>query len=165
MELSSRGGHMIPEQVWDRPDIPDLELFLGKPTGSACPLVWAHSEYIRLRRSLRDGKVFDLPAHAVQRYQVEKQKAEFFGWRFNNKCRTMPQGKKLRIVLLTPAQVRYSFDAWKTTQNISSRDTGLGVQAADLATDKLPSGKVIAFTFFWPQENRWENENYEVLIQ
>ena len=165
MELSSRGGHMIPEQVWDRPDIPDLELFLGKPTGSACPLVWAHSEYIRLRRSLRDGKVFDLPAHAVQRYQVEKQKAEFFGWRFNNKCRTMPQGKKLRIILLTPAQVRYSFDAWKTTQNISSRDTGLGVQAADLATDKLPSGKVIAFTFFWPQENRWENENYEVLIQ
>src|SRR5713226_2082655 len=52
MELSSEGGRLIPEQVWDSADIPAFELFRGKPSGSACPLVWAHSEYIKLRRSL-----------------------------------------------------------------------------------------------------------------
>ena len=74
MELSTEGGRLIPEQVWDADDIPALELFRGKPTGSACPLVWAHSEYVKLRRSLRDGKIFDQPPQTVQRYQVEKQK-------------------------------------------------------------------------------------------
>ena len=56
MELSTNGSRLLPEQVWDTADIPDRELFLGKPSGSACPLVWAHSEYIKLVRSLKDGK-------------------------------------------------------------------------------------------------------------
>ena len=75
MELSTEGGRLIPEQVWDADDIPALELFRGKPSGSACPLVWAHSEYIKLRRSLRDGKIFDQPPQTVQRYQVERKKS------------------------------------------------------------------------------------------
>ena len=94
MELSTEGGRLIPEQVWDADDIPALELFRGKPTGSACPLVWAHSEYIKLRRSLRDGKIFDQPPQTVQRYQVERKKSAYFEWRFNNKCRTMSAGKE-----------------------------------------------------------------------
>ena len=73
MEFSTEGGRLIPEQVWDAPDIPERELFAGKPTGSACPLVWAHSEYIKLRRSLQEGKIFDQPPQTVQRYLVEKE--------------------------------------------------------------------------------------------
>lgn len=61
MEFSTEGGRLIPEQVWDAADIPARELFTGKPTFAACPLVWAHSEYIKLRRSLRDGRIFDQP--------------------------------------------------------------------------------------------------------
>lgn len=69
MENSSVGqGRLLPEQVWDAADIPALELLRGKPTGSACPLVWAHSEYIKLRRSIHDGKIFDQPPQTVQRY-------------------------------------------------------------------------------------------------
>src|ERR1700688_624075 len=81
MELSTEGGRLIPEQVWDAGDIPGRELFAGKPTGSACPLVWAHSEYIKLRRSLRDRKIFDQPPQTVQRYQIEKKKSTYFAWR------------------------------------------------------------------------------------
>ena len=69
MEGSTAGAsRLIPEQVWDAPDIPELELFTGKPSGSACPLVWAHAEYVKLRRSLRDGSIFDQPPQTVQRY-------------------------------------------------------------------------------------------------
>ena len=95
---------------------PRLELFRGKPSGSACPLVWAHSEYVKLRRSLRDGKIFDQPPQTVQRYLVEKPTRQIFGWRFNNKARTVPRNKKLRIVLLSPALVHWSIDGWKTSQ-------------------------------------------------
>ena len=37
------------------------------------PLVWAHAEYVKLCRSLGDGRVFDTPPQPVQRYQVQKR--------------------------------------------------------------------------------------------
>ncbi len=50
---------MIPEQVWDAADIPERFLFNGRPTGSSMPLAWAHSEYIKLLRSLHDNAIWD----------------------------------------------------------------------------------------------------------
>jgi glucoamylase len=164
MELSTEGGRLIPEQVWDRTDIPALELFLGKPSGSACPLVWAHSEYIKLRRSLRDGKIFDQPSQTVQRYVVEKQRATHFEWRFNNKCRSMPKSKTLRIILPAPALVHWSVDGWRTTQDTNTRDP-LGIYVADLPTNKLNPGEQILFTFYWQNEQRWEGTDFSVTIE
>jgi glucoamylase len=161
------GGHtrLLPEQVWDADDIPELELFRGKPTGSACPLVWAHSEYVKLRRSLRDGKIFDQPPQTVQRYLVEKPTRQVFGWRFNNKARSLPRNKKLRIVLLTPARVHWSIDGWKSAHDTDTRDTGLGVYTLDLPTASLPGGSQVVFTFYWPQESRWEGTDYSVVVE
>jgi glucoamylase len=165
MEASTEGGRLLPEQVWDADDIPERELFRGKPTGSACPLVWAHAEYVKLRRSLRDGKVFDQPPQTVQRYQVEKRKADYFVWSFNNKCRTMPRGKKLRLALLEPALVHWTLDAWATIEDTNTRDTGLGVYAIDLPTDKLTAGREVAFTVYWLQKHQWEGVNFSVVVE
>jgi len=160
-------GHsrLLPEQVWDSDDIPALELFRGKPSGSACPLVWAHSEYVKLRRSLRDGRIFDQPPQTVQRYQVEKPTREVFGWRFNNKARSIPRNKKLRIVLLSPASVHWSIDGWQSFQDTKTRDTGLGIHILDLPTASLASGSRVVFTFYWPDKNQWEGQDYSVLVE
>jgi glucoamylase len=83
MESFANEGGLISEQIWDSPDLPKLNLFLGKPSGSAMPLVWAHAEYIKLRRSLRDGHVFDLPPQTVRRYLVDKTVSPRMVWRFN----------------------------------------------------------------------------------
>jgi glucoamylase len=157
-------SRLLPEQVWDADDIPSLELFRGKPTGSACPLVWAHSEYIKLRRSLRDGKIFDQAPQTVQRYQIEKPTREFSGWRINNKPRSVPQHKKLRIKLLDPALVHWSIDGWNSAHDTNTRDTGLGLHILDLPTASLPAGSPIMFTFLWTQENRWEGKDYTVTV-
>jgi glucoamylase len=158
-------GRLLPEQVWDADDLAPLELFRGKPTGSACPLVWAHSEYVKLRRSLRDGKVFDQPPQTVQRYLVEKPTRQIFGWRFNNKTRSIPRYKKLRLVLLNPAMVHWSIDSWKSSQDTNTRDTGCGTYILDLPTTSLPAGSKVDFTFYWPQESRWEEKNYSVRVE
>jgi glucoamylase len=158
-------GRLLPEQVWDADDIPERELFRGKPSGSACPLVWAHSEYVKLRRSLRDGKIFDQPPQTVQRYLVEKPTRQIFGWRLNNKTRSVPRHKKLRIVLLNPALVRWSIDGWISSQETNTRDTGLGTYVLDLPTASLPAGSQVAFSFYWPQENRWEGVDYSVTVE
>ena len=166
MEQCPAGAsRLLPEQVWDANDIPALELFRGKPSGSACPLVWAHAEYIKLRRSLRDGQIFDQPPQTVQRYQIEKPVRRIFGWRFNNKARSVPQGKTLRVVLLTPGLVRWSINGWKTAQDAEARDTGLRTYILDLPTASLPAGSQVVFTFYWSAENRWEGTDYTVAVE
>ena len=166
LENSTAGeGRLIPEQVWDSADIPALELFRGKPSGSACPLVWAHSEYIKLRRSIRDGKIFDQPPQTVQRYLKEKHVRQFFGWRFNNKTKSIPRNKTLRIVLLSPGRVHWSVDNWHSSHDTEAKDTGLGIYILDLPTASLPPGGQAVFTFFWPNENRWEGTDFRVTIE
>jgi glucoamylase len=158
-------SRLLPEQVWDAADIPSFELFRGKPTGSACPLVWAHAEYVKLRRSIRDNKIFDQPPQTVKRYLIDKHVRQIFGWRFNNKTRSVPRNKTLRIVLLTPARVHWSVDGWNSTHDTDARDTGLGIYTLDLPTASLPVGTQAVFTFFWPQENRWEGTDYIVTVE
>jgi glucoamylase len=161
--FASKGG-LLPEQVWDAKDIPERELFFGKPSGSAMPLVWAHAEYVKLCRSLADGRVFDAPLQTVQRYQVEKVDSPHAIWRFNHKCRRFQAGKILRIELLQPALIHWSPDGWRTTVDSQTRDTGLGNHVADLPTAGLPSGARLSFTFHWPLANRWEGADFEVTI-
>ena len=165
MEDSTEGGRLIPEQVWDTQDLPERELFVGKPSGSACPLVWAHAEYIKLRRSLRDGVVFDQAPQPVQRYQVEKKTSPYFGWRCNNKPRSMPCGKILRVVLRAPALVHWSVDDWHTSHDTATRDSGLHMHYADLPTEKLTVGQKVIFTLRWIEEDRWEGTNYTVTVE
>jgi len=165
MEGSTAGAsRLIPEQVWDGPALPEYELFPGKPSGSACPLVWAHAEYVKLRRSLRDGKVFDQPAQPAKRYLVEKKTSQIFPWRFNNKVRSLPCGKNLRIAVLAPARVHWSVDGWTTTNDLQTADTGLGLHFVDLLTNKLPVGRQIDFTFLWA-DGRWEGTNFTVGVE
>ena len=166
MELSTAGAsRLIPEQVWDASDIPDLELYKGKPTGSACPLVWAHAEYIKLRRSLREGRVFDQPPQTVQRYLVEKRRCDHFLWVLQNKVHTLPCGKKLRIALPAPATVVWSMDDWKSTRETPTRDTKLGIYVADLPTGEMKAAEAVAFTFCWEPDRRWEGVNYRVAVE
>jgi glucoamylase len=114
---------------------------------------------------LHDGKIFDQPLQTVQRYVFGEQKSTFFGWRFNNKCRSMPQGKQLRLALTSPATVHWSIDGWQTSQDTGSRPTGLGIHAADLPTNELTGGREILFTFYWQQAQHWEGTNFSVVVE
>ncbi len=165
VEFSTNGSRLLPEQVWDSTDIPERELFLGKPSGSACPLVWAHSEYIKLVRSIKDGKIFDQPPQTVKRYRVEQRKSLCWEWRFNNKCRILPSGKDLRIALMAPATVHWSEDGWQTVHDSATRDTGLGIHVADIPSHGLDPGHTVVFTFFWQQAQHWEGVDFSVTIQ
>ncbi|HMD16262.1 MAG TPA: glucan 1,4-alpha-glucosidase [Terriglobales bacterium] len=165
MESSTGASRLIPEQVWDTNDIPERELFTGKGSGSACPLVWAHAEYIKLRRSLVDGKIFDQPPQTVERYLAKKVSTQYFNWRFNNKPRTIPCGKKLRLLLLEPAMVHWSFDSWQTAHDNDSEESGWNLQHLDLPTETLAAGRQIIFTFYWKNSGRWEGTDFSITVE
>jgi len=118
-----------------------------------------------LRRSLREGKIFDQPPQTVQRYIVDKKHASCFAWRLNNKCRSIPKGKVLRVILYSSALVHWSFDGWQTSMDTDTSNTGLGTHVADLPSDKLASGRQVVFTVYWKEEQRWEGIDFTVTVE
>ena len=165
LEAFANEGGMIPEQVWDANDIPDRGLFFGRPSGSAMPLAWAQAEYVKLCRSLSEGRVFDTPPQTTERYLVKRTDTPYTVWRFNNKCHAMLPGKTLRIEVLAPAMVHWSTDNWRTVTDTDTRDTGLGLHVADLSTQTLPPETQILFTFCWPGDRRWEGTDFTIEVE
>ncbi|MES1255474.1 MAG: glucan 1,4-alpha-glucosidase [Acidobacteriota bacterium] len=165
MEACASDGGLLPEQIWDDADVPERELFAGRPSGSAMPLVWAHAEYLKLRRSLRDGRIFDLPPQTWQRYVATRTRPAHACWRFNHKLETMLFGRVLRIETLVPAVVRWSTDDWADTRETEARDTGLDEYVTDLPTETLLPGTVVVFTFYWPEAGRWEGVDFRVVVE
>lgn len=163
LESCASEGSLLPEQIWDAPDVPERELFNGRPSGSAMPLVWAHAEYVKLLRSLRDDRVFDVPPQPAGRY-VGESVSPYAIWRFNQKCRTIPVGKTLRVEARAPSVVRWSADGWRNVHDTPARDTDLGMHVVDLPTAMLPAGSRIHFTFYWPETARWEGVNFAVVL-
>ncbi|GBE94313.1 glycoside hydrolase family 15 protein [Nostoc cycadae] len=164
MEGFASNSCLLPEQVWDEADKPDVHLYLGKPTGSAMPLMWAHAEYIKLLRSTHEGQVFDLIPEVANRYLgARKQCKSLEIWKFNRQIGKVKRGYTLRIQALVSFQLHWSQDNWQTTQDTPSTSTKLGVDFVDISVSDNQK-QSISFTFFWIDSNKWEEQNYSVAI-
>ncbi len=164
--FSSVGG-MLPEQVWDHDDLLSEGMCKGKSAGSAQPLVWAHSEYLKLLKSVVDGRVFDRVAVVEERYgqPMRERKAvnQVEIYQTTRPVSTMAAGMRLRIADPKPFQVTYTLDNWATTLHLDSREVGHAGSFADLPTGPEQMGALI-FTLYWPGENRWLGHNVEVAL-
>jgi glucoamylase len=164
MERFASGGGMLPEQIWDEPDKNGLTL--GGPAGSAMPLVWAHSEYLKLLRSAADDRVYDCIPVVEERYargRHPKSEIEVFKVR-RRQIRGIPAGKTLRITSAERFQLTWSPDGWQTTHVLDSTQVGYAGSYADVPTTPDQTGS-LTFTLFWPDENRWEGRNFEVILE
>jgi glucoamylase len=162
MRACASAGGLLPEQVWDSDDIPERELLRGRPSGSAMPLLWAHAEYIKLMRSLQDGRVFDMPLNTVQRYIDNPTRSTVECWRPNPARPQFARGKTLRIELDQPARVHWSIDNWRTVNDSETLDSGLGVFYFDAPTTALQSAEKIVFTLFWTNTQNWLGRDFAV---
>ncbi len=159
MEAFANYG-LIPEQIWDREDMPEKELYFGKHSGSAMPLVWAQAEYIKLCASLKLKKIFDMPEHTRVRYLENKESSPYEKWSFERPCEALKKGKKLRIETKVPATIHWTTNDWKTSKDVDTVDTGLGIHYADLP--KNSGSGVFQFTFYWKEADQWEHKNFSV---
>jgi glucoamylase len=129
------------------------------------PLAWAHSEYVRLLRSIRDNKVFDCPNDAWQRYVQRRTGSDLALWRFDHQVASFPSGRKLRIETSAPAIVHFSTDNWSSAEEFLTRKNALGIYVVDLPTSKMSAGQVLHFTFRWPEaDSRWEGRNFDLVV-
>ncbi|MGA8664419.1 MAG: glycoside hydrolase family 15 protein [Thermoplasmata archaeon] len=162
LEQVATSTGLLPEQVWDEADRPDLHLFFGKPTESATPLVWAHAEYVKLLRSMAEGHPFDQVPEVAERYRgTRTPRRRLEVWKFNRRPVTVRPDTALRVQANQPFRLRASNDDWATEQDFDSTETTLGLHYFDL--ESLGHvGRRWTFTFFWPLAERWEGTNYEV---
>jgi len=158
--FATRSG-MLPEQIWDEPDRPELGLLLGRPTGAAMPLLWAHAEYVKLLRSARDGVVFDRLEPVARRYIGRPARRPIEVWKFNRRPRRVVAGRVLRVMGHAPFRLRWSADAWSTIQDTDARATRFGLYYVDLPTSR-DSRAPLNFTFLWTDGGRWEGRDYRV---
>jgi glucoamylase len=163
LEASASDGGLLPEQVWDSDDVPERELFLGRPSGSAMPLVWAHAEHIKLLRSIRDGVIFDMPPQTFARYVAVKPAPAPFAWRPTARRDGIPAGRDLRVELAEPALVHWSTDGWATATDSLAHDTGFGTHVCDLPTKTLRPGTIV-FTIFWTDRQIWEGTDFTIEV-
>jgi glucoamylase len=156
---------LLPEQVWDEQDKPNKHMFLGRPTGSAMPLMWAHAEYVKLLRSVSDGHVFDLIPEVASRYLGDRKACQLFEiWKPNRQVRVVKRGYKLRVQVPAPFRLHWTDDEWRTVKDTPSVATTLGIEFFDIpiaAGQKAP----IRFTFFWTVSNSWEGRDYMVEVR
>lgn len=164
MEASASPGGLLPEQIWDGEDIPERELFLGQPSGSAMPLVWAHAEHIKLLRSLRDGAVFDMPPQTFHRYVKNRPPPAPIVWRRASPIGRIDVGRVLRLEFMEPARVHWSKDEWSTTTDTIASDTGLQTYLCDLPTRDLQPGSSVRFTIFWLARDCWDSADFAVAV-
>ena len=165
MESFASATGLLPEQAWDGPDQPKVYMYCGRPTGSAMPLMWAHAEYIKLLRSVRDGKVSDLIVEVAKRYlRAHADRQLFEVWKVTRQVRSVKRGYVLRIQAPASFRLHWSGDEWQTVKDTPSSATTLGVDFVDipiLAAQQAP----IHFTFFWTADDRWEGHDYTVSVK
>ena len=161
--FASKGG-MLPEQIWDAPDIAERELFAGRPTGSAMPLMWAHAEYIKLLRSAQDGIVFDKIPIVSDRYLKSPRKSSLEVWKFHRQIQTMAAGSVLRILDVRPFRLHWTSDEWRTQTDTASASPLEGIYCVDLLAAKKQRAP-LRFTFFWPEADRWGAQDFSVAMK
>lgn len=164
LEASSTPGGLLPEQIWDREDIPERELFLGRPSGSAMPLVWVHAEHIKLLRSLKDGAVFDTPPQPFDRYVKNAPPPAPIVWRMDSENLRIKTGRALRLEFLEPALVHCSSGNLPLKADNTAEATGLGTYTCDLPTHIMMEGSVVVFTVYWTSKGSWSGKNFEVTL-
>jgi glucoamylase len=164
MERLASPTGLLTEQVWSEADQPQVHMFLGRPVGSAMPLMWAHAEYIKLLRSVQDRKVSDLIAEVAKRYLGDRKGRQLYEvWKFTRQPRSVKRGHVLRVQAQAPFRLHWSNDEWRTAKDTSSSSTTLGVDFVDIPIVEAQQAP-IRFTFFWTASNHWEGRDFMVSI-
>ena len=148
IEAQTSSGGLIPEQVWDGPPIPSQGArarasrpvrrcrSCGRmPNTSSCCGRWRTARCSTCRRMRRAATCTASVRPAAVR-----------GARIASVA-TIPAGRVLRLDFAEPAIVLYTRDDWATQVKAKTKDTGLGLFVAEIATEGMAAGQRVVFTW------------------
>ena len=143
-QMTGPGG-LIPEQVWDSAPIPERFLYPGRPSGSAMPLVWAHSEFLKLLAATVSRRPIELLEAVKKRYNAIRPRAATRFWRDDVPFTELNRGRALVIEATTPFSLDYSLDNPSTWTRRDSTPLGLDMHGVRFAADELTDHETLRF--------------------
>ncbi|WP_210202484.1 glycoside hydrolase family 15 protein [Alsobacter soli] len=161
--MAGRCG-LIPEQVWDAAPLPRFNLQAGKPSGSAMPLVWAHSEFAKLALGLRLGRPIDRPEAVWLRYGGRTPVWECAHWTRRMPVATMRRGQALRFIFEGPTLVHWSKNDWSAATDAVSRSAMLGLHVVELGPEELGDASFIVFSVQDLTSGEWTDADRRLSI-
>lgn len=137
---------ILPQQVWDEDDLPELGLYRGRATGAVAPLGWAHAEYLSLLAAIAWGRLPDLVEPARRRYLEAPPVDPPPVWSHSHRLRTFPVGRRLKVQLPRPGTVRWKAEGWAGWEAAAARDCRLGCWVAELPVQGVAVGGEVRWT-------------------
>jgi glucoamylase len=167
--LSMRGrGGLLPEQVWDADELPWRNLAPGKPTGSAMPLAWAHSELIKLAVTATSGNGRPVEyLKVVEDYYPDRTPKETttWYWRDNGPVRALPAGCTVVVESTREFNLHYGFDGWQP-ETIADRPATaqpFGLWGVPMTPEMLHGHSTLQFTRRY-NDGSWDATNSTVVL-
>jgi glucoamylase len=163
LAMRGRGG-LLPEQVWDAGDLPWRDLANGRPTASAMPLAWAHSEFVKLALLLGSGRPVERLAAVDQRYGGRVPQSATWYWRSRASFSELPAGCALVIVDTEEFTLHCGFDGWQpdTIVDLPAQPLPFDLYGVTLAADQLAGHTSLQFTRRYA--GGWEGRDHSVLL-
>jgi len=153
-------GGLLPEQVWDAAAIPERGLFPGRPSGSAMPLVWAHSEFLKLLVARRDGRPVELLESVRRRYAGGPRRARFTRWRNETPVRVLAPGRTLLVEDRRPFTLHLGFDGWQDIEEIAAEALPFGLYGVTIDPARRANRTSLSFTRRYGDD--WEGRDHLV---
>ncbi|MGV8854730.1 MAG: glycoside hydrolase family 15 protein [Devosia sp.] len=157
-------GGLLPEQIWDSPAIPERELFPGKPSGSAMPLVWAHGEFLKLLAASVTGRPAETFVEVETRYAGVPPKASCWIWRESSAFAAVPAGRDVLIEGTEPFLLRIGGADWSDIRNMASEPGCFGMHGVRLDRKLLASFGTVNFTFQNIRTSAWRGRDFSFSI-
>jgi glucoamylase len=164
---------LLPEQVWDQPPltpsngIPSLPLYTGQRTLSATPLVWAHSELIKLAWTRATKTPAERLTAVTDRYAGQPPSPSTSYWRITVPLAALAAGRNLVVEDTQPFTLHYGFgdpENWTSVTDTQSSPLAFGMHGVTLTAATLAGQTKINFVRRYG--DTWDpNHNQMIPIQ
>jgi glucoamylase len=154
---------LIPEQVWDAPDVPQRGLAPGKPTGSAMPLVWAHAEFLKLLCAREQKRPLEL-LKSVEKHLQKVKRAGTWHWRTDTPFDVLPATRDLLIEMERPFVLHMGFDGWQAIEDRPSSPLAFGRHGVRVRRAELTGRMVLDFTRYFVKDAKWEGIDHSIKL-
>jgi glucoamylase len=161
LAMRGRGG-LLPEQVWDAGDLPWRDLTNGRPTASAMPLAWAHSEFVKLALLLGSGRPVERLAAVEQRYGGRVPQSGTWHWRSSAPFSTLPAGCDLVIADTQDFTLHVGFDHWQGVDDLPAQQLPFGMHGVTVTADRLAGHTSLQFTRRYA--GGWEGRDHSLVL-
>jgi glucoamylase len=142
---------LVPEQVWDqsplrpRNGVPSRPLFTGKPTLSATPLVWAHSELVKLIAIRSTGRPIEQLDIVAAHYATTALPPTTTYWRTQVPVLDLRPACDLVVEDLSPFTLHFGHDGWTDVTDRDSAPGPFGTHAVRLPSDEVSTWSSVQF--------------------